>query len=301
MLNTKTWRWEHPPASESTPAGRQRHTAALVRGRQLVVVGGFDGFRWLSDVSVLDLGKWEDSTLAMGGVLSLLSDLGGLVNNPAAFPDVTFLLERGAHRVVGHRAILSARCAYFRAMFGAGMREASQPVVELREELITRDAFLALLWWAYTGSVPDLAPETALDALGVAQYFAADGLKSQCESVLLPLVDAGNATALLLAAHRHGAGDLKRFCMEFVFKHAGAVREGARRQLEGGWGGGEGGAPIIRLPLPHLPLPAPLPPPRPLTPPPIPQVDISPLSSEPQLLLEITQESMARARRAGGS
>lgn len=226
MLNSKTWKWEHPPTSESTPAGRQRHTAALVRGRLLVVIGGFDGFRWLGDLHLLDLGKWEDSAIAMSGVFSLLSDLGSLVNNPASFPDVTFVVDSGGAQVVGHRAILAARCPYFKAMFSHGMRESTQAVIELKEDIITRDAFLALLWWIYTGAVPDLQPETALDALGVAQYFAVDGLKSLCESVLLPLVDAGNVTALLLAGQRYGATDLKRFCMDFVFKHASSVSAG---------------------------------------------------------------------------
>lgn len=53
LLDTNSFTWEHPAATDSTPAGRQRHTACLVNNKKLFVLGGFDGFKWLSDVHVL--------------------------------------------------------------------------------------------------------------------------------------------------------------------------------------------------------------------------------------------------------
>ncbi len=252
ILNTRTRAWDHPQsASESAPIGRQRHTAAVVRNSVLLVVGGFDGHRWLGDCHSLDLAKWEDRAAALSGVYALLGDLGGLVNNADALPDVTFRLAGGA-TALAHRAILAGRCAYFKAMFGRGMREAGQAEVDLHD--VSLSAFLALLNFLYTGGAPELAgaPDTALEALALGQYVAADGLKALCESALLPVVDAGNVTALLLAAQRHGAPGLKKHCMAFVFAHSASV-------------------------------------------------DIAPLSAEPQLLVELTQASFARARgHAGG-
>lgn len=39
LLNVEELRWTHPPANESTPAGRQRHTAVLVQNKKLFVFG----------------------------------------------------------------------------------------------------------------------------------------------------------------------------------------------------------------------------------------------------------------------
>jgi len=224
ILDTQARRWEHLPASESAPVGRQRHTAAVVRGSLLLVVGGFDGHQWLGDVHTLDLARWQGGLLAQSGVWALVGDLRAMVNNPAALPDVTFRVGGEGALVVAHRAILAARCAYFRAMFGSGMREAAgaqaEPV-ELAADVVTPAAFVALLQHLYTGAAPaDLPPQTALEGLGAASYFAVEGLRVQCEAALLPVVDAHNVTALLLAAQRHGAPALKAHCMDFVVRHS---------------------------------------------------------------------------------
>lgn len=54
---------QHPPVNDSTPAGRQRHTSVLVHNKKLFVLAGFDGFKWLSDLHVLDVGKLEESAI----------------------------------------------------------------------------------------------------------------------------------------------------------------------------------------------------------------------------------------------
>jgi hypothetical protein len=129
-----------PPLSPSITA--PKHTpASLPRS--------FDGFKWLNDLHVLDVGKWNDSAIALSSVYGLLHDLAWLVNNPESFPDVEFLVpEHGPDdggggraplaRVVGHKAILAARSPHFRAMFTSGMRESREPVIELHDEVWTK-------------------------------------------------------------------------------------------------------------------------------------------------------------------
>lgn len=105
LLNVDELRWTHPAANESTPAGRQRHTAVLVQSKKLFIFGvrrirrgarpgacksegssfllsavfspshlscstsldpplqGFDGYKWLSDIHVLDVGKLEEGAI----------------------------------------------------------------------------------------------------------------------------------------------------------------------------------------------------------------------------------------------
>jgi N-acetylneuraminic acid mutarotase len=69
LLDPVTLTWEHPPTTDRTPAGRQRHTACLVGSNKLFVLGGFDGYKWLNDLNVLDVGKLEETaiTTQVGG------------------------------------------------------------------------------------------------------------------------------------------------------------------------------------------------------------------------------------------
>jgi len=119
LLDTETMAWEHPPQSEFTPGGRQRHTACVVGNKKLIVLGGFDGFKWLNDLHVLDVGKLEENAITNKAVTSLLSNLRRLLNNPALFPDVTFVVE--GRPIYAHRALLAARSEHFYAMFTSGV------------------------------------------------------------------------------------------------------------------------------------------------------------------------------------
>ena len=118
LLDTENMTWEHPPQSEFTPGGRQRHTACVVGNKKLFVLGGFDGFKWLNDLHVLDVGKLEESAITNKAVTSLLLNLRRMLNNPAMFPDVTFMVEDKP--IYAHRALLAARSDHFHAMFTSG-------------------------------------------------------------------------------------------------------------------------------------------------------------------------------------
>lgn len=144
--------------------------------------GGFDGFKWLSDCHVLDVGKLEEQSIAHASLGSLLSDLGTLVNNPDSFPDVSFTVSGRpvyAHKVGAARAglaardtaptdgascalplvsrpqsILAARSAHFRAMFASGFREGREldAPVDYGDQW-SSSAFVVLLEFLYTGNV----------------------------------------------------------------------------------------------------------------------------------------------------
>jgi hypothetical protein len=218
LLDTEALKWEHPGQTESTPAGRQRHTACLVHSKKLFVLGGFDGVKWLSDMHVLDVSKLEESEIASHSVSHLLRDLSTLVNNAEAFPDVRFLVE--GREVYAHRAVLCARSAHFRAMFSSEFRERAQSVVELPD--VSHAAFLAALAFLYTGMARDLAPDVALDVLGLADHLGLDGLRALCASSLMHSIDAGSVCSLVAHAHRCGAAELKQACLDFLLKHSGA-------------------------------------------------------------------------------
>jgi RCC1 and BTB domain-containing protein len=152
-------------------------------------------------------------------VASLLDDLRQLVNNPSTFPDVTFLLD--GEPVHAHRSILTARSEHFRAMFSSGMKESREGVIPFPDW--TKTAFVSMLEFLYTGSVRELTTPVALELLGLADHIGLDGLRALSETALVHSVDVANVCTLVAHAHRFGAPELKRFCMEFILKHSDTV------------------------------------------------------------------------------
>ena len=219
LLDPATLHWEHPPTTEHTPAGRQRHTACLVGSKKLFILGGFDGFKWLNDLHVLDVGKLEESAITTQAVTSLLSDLRTMLNNPDMFPDITFMVEDTA--VYAHKAVLCSRSQHFSAMFNSGMKESREK--EIVVEDWTRQSFVAMLEFLYTGSVADLAPDVAVELMGLSDHHGLDGLKALCETSLIQSADVANVCTLYRTAHRYGAVELKKFCLEFILKHNKSV------------------------------------------------------------------------------
>lgn len=214
-LDTVTCRWEHPPVAEGTPAGRQRHTTCAIGPRSLMVFGGFDGFRWLDDCHVLDVGRLEQSAISSASLMSLREDLSTLVNNPASFPDVTFVLGDG-ERVVAHRSILWARSEHFRVMLASGMAETRSCEVAIPGW--SKPACVAMLEYLYGGKAPSTVPTTTVELLSLADHFALQGLKALCESQLIQHVDADNVCGLLTVAHRCLATELKRHCLDCILR-----------------------------------------------------------------------------------
>jgi hypothetical protein len=130
---------------------------------------------------------------------AFVSQLGNLVDNPGAYPDVVFEVEEGSRRIHGHRAILAARCAPFAAMFASGMREsAREAVVSLPDT--PGEPFVALLHFLYTDTLPSgVSPEDAVAVYALADQFTLDRLKLLCERRVARSITVDNAAALLAA------------------------------------------------------------------------------------------------------
>ncbi|PNW86924.1 hypothetical protein CHLRE_02g101550v5 [Chlamydomonas reinhardtii] len=94
---------------------------------------------------------------------SLASDLGSLLDSP---PDATsdLTLRVGGRHFAVHRAILAARCDYFRQRLAADTF-ADGAAAELELPDADADAFALLLRWLYTGSAPLPTEPAAMHAL----------------------------------------------------------------------------------------------------------------------------------------
>merc|ERR1712093_497929 len=91
ILDTAELKWLHPAECENAPAGRQRHSAALVGSKKLYIFGGFDGNKWLSDLYVLDVGRLEENALNDVAVQNLIVNMRNLLNSDE-FSDIKLVV-----------------------------------------------------------------------------------------------------------------------------------------------------------------------------------------------------------------
>lgn len=220
LLDTNTFAFEQPSAGRGSahvvPSGRQRHAACMLDTKRLFVFGGFDGYKWLDDMYVLDVGKLEESALTTAAVSSLLQDFEGMVNNPDTFPDLTFLVGPDSTPIVAHRSIVATRCAHFAAMLRSGMAECVTSEVHMPGW--STDAFLVLLKFLYTGRVGSMGLPIADEVMRLADFMGLLELKSLCESTLIHKIDEQHVCALFATAHRHHVDELRRHCLEFMLR-----------------------------------------------------------------------------------
>ncbi len=50
---------------------------------QLYIIGGFDGFKWLSDMHILDVGRLDEDAITMTAQTSLITNYRKLMNGIA--------------------------------------------------------------------------------------------------------------------------------------------------------------------------------------------------------------------------
>mmetsp|Transcript_26022 Transcript_26022/g.29781 ORF Transcript_26022/g.29781 Transcript_26022/m.29781 type:complete len:494 (+) Transcript_26022:40-1521(+) len=211
ILNLEQLSWSHPEETDKTPLGRQRHTAVAVGRRQLFVFGGFDGNNWLNDLYVLNVPRYELEEMKDESIRQLVTNLRGLVDD-STFSDVTFLIEE--KKIHAHKAILSAQCEHFRAMFSSGMKESQETVISIDDW--SHSAYHQMIEFLYTGTIHDLSPEQALDVLGLADAYTLGNLKVLCESILTANVSTENVCDYLMYAHQYSASDLQQSCFDYV-------------------------------------------------------------------------------------
>jgi len=144
---------------------------------------------------------------------SLIENFRALVDNPM-FSDVTFIVE--GKRIHAHRVVLAARSAHFQAMFRSGMKESREPEITIRDTRAV--VFLALMNFLYT-DVVDVAPVVAIELFVLADLYALDRLKAECEAIVYKKLCHHNAPELLSVADQHSALSLKSLCTRYIIQH----------------------------------------------------------------------------------
>jgi len=118
-------------------------------------------------------------------------------------------LEFGAHK-----AVLSCRSAYFRALFSGQFRERSQCAVFLQD--VQPDQLHLLLNFMYTDDWPFEEPDFALDMLPIADRFSVLQLKRLCERTLIMHMSVANAPRVFALGDRYSCTRLRGRALIFM-------------------------------------------------------------------------------------
>ncbi|XP_027044847.1 kelch-like protein 3 [Pocillopora damicornis] len=122
-------------------------------------------------------------------------------------------LKVGEDIFAAHRIVLAANSDYFYAMFTDGMREASQEVIELKDESISPDILMIILDSIYTGE-PHLNEDNVFEVLAAADHLQVTSVVQQCCDFLLTefvklRFDFGQFCRIWKIADSHGLKDLQ--------------------------------------------------------------------------------------------
>lgn len=223
VLNLERFSWIYPRLSGDVPSPRYGHCMSLVKDK-IFLYGGYaaSGAHASNQMFYLPLAnseqKREVQTLRPVILHDLVRDLRSMLNGNAAadFSDVTFMVEN--RPIAAHRAVLAARCDYFRHMFGSGMREsAASAVIPITE--MKYDVFKSVLEYLYSGC-PTLNTSNAVDVLMAADLFRIDSLKDLASRVLIRLVSIHNLQRMYALADRYNAAKLKSSLIKYARRNA---------------------------------------------------------------------------------
>eukprot|EP01041_Mallomonas_annulata_P005186 gene5186-10370_t len=141
--------------------------------------------------------------------------------------DVTFSVGPNHEEICAHKAILSARSEYFKAMFRNGsMVESTGKIVQMdRYSVIT---FKRMLEFVYTQSVKDLSSCNALDIiqlLMIGNEFLLEDLKKTCEINAAKSLNDDGVGKMIIFSEKYGATELRDACQEYVLTNISTLRQ----------------------------------------------------------------------------
>jgi hypothetical protein len=148
--------------------------------------------------------------------------------------DVVFIVGDLREEVSAHKAILSARSEYFRAMFRkGGMAESNQSVVEIGGH--DKQTFTKMLEHIYADTVVSLdtcSPNDVMTLLQMANEFCLDELQCLCEHAASRVLSFDNIGRFMLMSSKYGASELRDACKKYVREHGTTLRSDDKFRLE---------------------------------------------------------------------
>ncbi|XP_076107039.1 leucine-zipper-like transcriptional regulator 1 [Mytilus galloprovincialis] len=129
--------------------------------------------------------------------------------------DVTLVLD--GVEIPAHKAILSARCSYFEALFRWSMPENNKVTIAIGEMIPSRQAFDSLLRYIYYSDTT-MPPEDSLYLFPAPHFygFTNNRLQAYCKHNLEKNVSVQNVVQILEAADKIQALDMKKHALRIM-------------------------------------------------------------------------------------
>lgn len=151
--------------------------------------------------------------------------------------DITFLVGLDGEEkesVSAHKAILTARCEYFRAMFRAGgLSESLRNTVELSYD---PSSFRRVLEYIYTNDVAMLdtcSTQEITSLLALSNEFLLPDLTQLCETAAAKYLSMDNIGAYMLVCDKYDTPILRNACHNYVTNNISTLKleESFRREV----------------------------------------------------------------------
>ena len=131
--------------------------------------------------------------------------------------DIKFLVDNKTTEVKAHKAILSARCDYFRAMFQeGGMLESQLDCITVNHDSKSFKRMLEFLYTNYVKDIDSSSSEEVISLLMMANEYLLEDLRILCEKRAAKMINVDNVSKLFLLSAGHNASVLREACGSFV-------------------------------------------------------------------------------------
>uniref|UniRef100_A0A671Y7J3 Leucine zipper like post translational regulator 1 n=1 Tax=Sparus aurata TaxID=8175 RepID=A0A671Y7J3_SPAAU len=247
-VDSQSWEVIHPSLDSEMPSGRLFHAAAVIQDAMYIFGGTVD-----NNVRSGEMYRFQFSCYPK---CTLHEDYGKLFEN-RQFCDVEFILGEREERVLGHIAIVTARCQWLRKKIlqawdrqrqkakqesseesdegaaggprdiPAGSRPSgTQPLLEVAIREAEAQPFEVLMQFLYTdkiqyprrGHVQDVL--LIMDVYKLALSFKLSRLEQLCVQYIEASVDLQNVLSVCENANKLQLDQLKEHCLNFVVKES---------------------------------------------------------------------------------
>uniref|UniRef100_A0A3Q3F849 Leucine zipper like post translational regulator 1 n=1 Tax=Labrus bergylta TaxID=56723 RepID=A0A3Q3F849_9LABR len=247
-VDSQSWEVIHPSVDSEMPSGRLFHAAAVIQDAMYIFGGTVD-----NNVRSGEMYRFQFSCYPK---CTLHEDYGKLWEN-RQFCDVEFILGERAERVLGHIAIVTARCQWLRKKIlqawdrqrqktkqesseesddgaAGGQRDipachrpsGTQPLLEVAIREAEAQPFEVLMQFLYTdkiqyprrGHVQDVL--LIMDVYKLALSFQLSRLEQLCVQYIEASVDLQNVLSVCENANKLQLDQLKEHCLNFVVKES---------------------------------------------------------------------------------
>ena len=215
IFDTATLSWIEPFVGGAPLPQRHGHSLFyLPELKQIYSFGGYDFTHLYDCFAILPLQHSFKITPSPG---TLSVDLKILVNNPT-FSDIYFKFEDGSE-IYAHRALLSARSEYFRAMFSS-FAESHQKMISIID--VSSSIFLSVIEYLYTGTTP-ITSENVFPLLLAANMYNLSELSSVCQRTFESALSCSTAVSLFEFADNFYAPLLKQVVIQFIAQNTAVI------------------------------------------------------------------------------